>query len=154
MDVERLDHEFVSGYYDEETRVLVVNYHKWLSSEITDLVYAWIARIITNDFDIIARSRGCIFDFSEVKKFDLDNLVATNQNSISFNSKFDMRTIPIGLITKTKPQHDYVSLTMKITPDEERKKIVETLEEAHAFINDFHHKISVQIQPISDKDEA
>ena len=51
-----------------------------------------------------------------------------------------MSHIPVALITGTPLQTEWVRVTMKIMPDQDRKRVVKTMDEAIAFIDEFHQK--------------
>lgn len=136
--VERLDTPYVTGYFDEEDKLLKVTYRGTLTSEVTNTVYRWLAQLISASAGDISGARGSIYDFRELTAIDMSNLLAAQQNSTHLNVKFDMRNHPVALIVGTDEQRDFVKLTMHVTPEETRKKIVTSIVEAQQFIDEFH----------------
>ena len=136
--VERLDTPGVSGYFDEADKLLKVTYRGVLTSDVTSLMYRWLGRLISTAEGDISEARGSIYDFRELTYIDIANLLAAQQNSTHLNVKFDMRNHPVALVVATNEQRDFVTMSMHVTPEETRKKIVTSLAEAQQFINDFH----------------
>lgn len=154
MPVFQLEDEAVVCRYDTNEQLVRVTYHKVLNSTVTSMVYGWIAGLIEHHVEHIRLAQGSIYDFSDVKKFDFENIVTANNASVNLNTRFDMSNHPVALIAKTRPQEDYVSLTMKVTPEESRKRIVKSVEEAEAFIEEFHATRAQAIDQTTEEHEA
>lgn len=136
--VERLDSPGASGYFDEADKILKVTYRGALTSDVTNSVYRWLGRLIRETGGDISEARGSIYDFREINYIDIANLLAAQQNSTHLNVKFDMRNHPVALVVATPEQRDFVTMSMHVTPEETRKKIVETIEAGIQFIEAFH----------------
>lgn len=147
MDFEKLETEYAQAQFDNH--IIQVTYGKVLTPEVTHSVYRWMGRIYVQLEHDASQVHGAIFDFSSVRKIDLENIIAAQQNSTSLNAEVAMNHIPVALVVKTQQQRDYVNLTTKITPQETRKKIVESVEAAHAFIEAFHQS---QSEPAPEQD--
>jgi hypothetical protein len=142
--IEVLETEYVYAYFDSNDLILKVTYHKLLTPEITNSVYRWIGRILQSSPGLLGRSRGSIYDFTQVRQIDAQNIVSAQQNSTTLNMKVDMSRHPVALIAQTQQQRDYLTLSMKITPGEKRKRLVSTLYEALQFIDEFHAELAAQ----------
>ncbi len=138
MVYERLETEEVTAYYDEEQRLVFIKYTETLTPESTRAVYEWANRIMTPEE--VGRSRGSIYDFRPVKKFNLGNLAIVQQKSTQLNRKDDFSNHAVALIVETFYQESMVRTAMQITPGQDRKRIVRSMEEALAFIDSFQNK--------------
>ncbi len=137
---EELHTDNVDGFFDEETRILRVKYRGMVTAQVTREVYAWIGRLIVAAHGNVQLALGSIYDFREVTQFDSLTLSTTQRGSQTVNRDAELRYHPVALIVKTPFQREYVRLTMKVSPQEDRKKIVETPEDAEAFIHAFCEK--------------
>jgi hypothetical protein len=137
MEKERLELEQVSGYYDDASEILFITYHGLVSGDISSKVYAWLGRLIQQGNDPTA-ARGSVYDFRDVKDFVLGNLTTTHTRSQSLNTKVDITNHPVALIVGNMYQRVTIKTTMNITPQQKRKRIVESMEEALAFIEEWH----------------
>jgi hypothetical protein len=147
MRFERLELEHVSGHYDEVSGILFVAYRGSITSDTTAKVYAWIGRLIEQG-DGVDTTRGSVFDFREVTDFALGNLTTTQTRSQSLNTKFDISHHPVALIVGSLYQRMMVKTAMYVTPQQKRKQMVESMDEALNFIETWHQQpISEQQQP-------
>ncbi|PJF22697.1 MAG: hypothetical protein CUN56_04725 [Phototrophicales bacterium] len=137
---EELHTDTVDGYFDEGTRILRVTYQGVLTPDTTRDVYAWIGRLIASANGNIHLALGSIYDFRAVRQFDSHTLSTAQKNSTKINRDAELRYHPVALVVRNRYQYEYVRLTMKITPQEERKRIVYTIEEAEDFIKHFCEK--------------
>jgi hypothetical protein len=142
MEYPRLEDENVSAYYDTEKLILFVVYGEILSPEITAKVYEWVNSTST-PVDV-EQSRGSIYDFRTVKRFSLGNLPTVQQKSLEMNRKDDLSHHPVALLIDNFYQESMVKTAMQMTPGQERKRIVHSIEEAYAFINEFQGKRASQ----------
>jgi hypothetical protein len=148
MERERLETDKASGYYDDEQGILFVTYRDVISPDTTAQVYAWIGRLLATEPDAVMRARGSIYDFSEVMGIDSRNLTSAQRQSQQLNTKVDMSSHPVALVVTDPLQEQLLRVTMKISPQQERKRIVRTMEEAHAFINSFYPVRQNKAEPI------
>lgn len=125
--------------YDSRNQVIMVSYHNELTSESTGQMYAWLFASIEKRG--LLGVRGVIYDFTNVKKFTMSNLVSTQKGSMAINAKVDLSRIPVALIVKSVSQEQQVSITMNVTPGEHRKRIVYNMAQALMFINNFHKNL-------------
>ena len=136
---ERLEAPEVTGYYDEAQRIVFITYSETLTPDVSKLVYDWAARLAV-DTEEVAKSRGSIYDFRPVKKFNLGNLAVVQQKSTQLNRKDDFSNHAVALIVDSFYQESMVRTTMHVTPGQDRKRIVHSMEEALAFVDSFHNK--------------
>jgi bifunctional ADP-heptose synthase (sugar kinase/adenylyltransferase) len=137
MEKERLELEQVSGYFDDESGILFITYRGLVTGDVSAKVYAWLGRLIQQGHDP-ASARGSVYDFREVKDFVMGNLTTTHTRSQSLNTKVDITNHPVALIVGNMYQRMTIKTTMNITPQQRRKRIVESMEEALAFIEEWH----------------
>jgi hypothetical protein len=133
---ERLELPEVTAYYDEAQRIVFVAYTETLTPDISKAVYEWANRIATSEE--VARSRGSIYDFRRVQKFNLGNLTVVQQKSTQLNRKEDFSNHAVALLVDTVYQESMVKTAMQISPGQARKRIVHSMEEALAFVESFH----------------
>lgn len=137
---EELHTDNIDGYFDADTRILHIAYRGKLTPQITRDVYGWIARLIASANGNINLALGSIYDFRNVEEFDSHTLSTTQKSSTQINREAELRYHPVALIVKNMLQQQYVRLTMKVTPQEDRKRIVHSEEEAQEFIQRFCEK--------------
>ncbi|MDZ4672579.1 MAG: hypothetical protein SH821_17090 [Phototrophicales bacterium] len=137
---EELHTDVIDGLFDETTRILRVKYRGTVTAQVTRDVYGWIGRLIVASGDNVNLALGSIYDFRDVTAFDSLTLSTTQRGSQTVNREAELRYHPVALIVTTPFQREYVRLTMKVSPQEDRKHIVETLEDAEAFIVQFCEK--------------
>lgn len=143
MDVERLELEQVTGYFDEDKGIVFVVYRGLLSADISAKVYGWLGKLIQTHG--IGLARGSVYDFRAVTDFALGNLTTTQTRSANLNSKVDMRHHPVALVVGSLYQRMTVKTAMNVTPQQKRKRIVESLEDALEFINQWQHQPTPEI---------
>jgi hypothetical protein len=85
--------------------------------------------------------RGEIFNFQDVEDFGLTNLMLARQMSKSINIRKDTSRIPIALVVKNVYQEEILRGPMQVSPENKRKKIVQSEEEAVEFIDDWHRSL-------------
>jgi hypothetical protein len=144
MDIERLELEQVTGYFDEETKLLITTFRGLLTADTSAKVYAWLGRLIQTYG--IGLARGSVYDFREVTDFALGNLTTTQARSSSLNSKANISNHPVALIVGGLYQRMTVKTAMNVTPQQKRKRIVESMEEARAFIEEWHRQPMLEIE--------
>lgn len=132
-----LNTESASVYYDVDKHHLFVTYYGAVTPVVTADVYATIAAVMEQYIESV---RAGIFDFRHVSGFENANLTTVRRTSSNLNANYDMNHIAVPLIVGTAIQERMVMVSMKITPQEERKKIVHSDAEALKFIEAFHAK--------------
>jgi hypothetical protein len=131
-----LNSEGASEYYDTEKNLVCVNYYGLITPIVTADVYNIGARMIEQYG--LPNLRGMIADFRHVVDFDNSNLNAVRRTSGNLNMNYDMSHVAAALLVATMIQEKMVHMSMKITPQEERKRVVHSLKEAYLFVDEFH----------------
>jgi len=136
--VERIDTEQFSAWYDDETLVLYVVYKGVLSPDVTAQMYRWLGEVIQRRPADVVRAKGSIYDFRQVTGFDSRNLTSAQRQSQQFNNKVDVTNHPVALLVDTFLQEQILRVELKISPQQDRKRMVHSEAEALAFIASFH----------------
>jgi hypothetical protein len=126
------------AYFDDETGIVYVIYRGVLSPDVTAQMYKWMMESV-QQLDV-KDIRGGIYDFRLVTDFNKGNLATANRESRSFNVKVDVSSVPAALIVNTLFQEQMVKVSMQITPGQERKRIVKSMDDAVAFIKQFQKR--------------
>lgn len=142
MDIPRLEHENVTGYYDDTTHLLRVTYKGVVNAEVSARVYAWIGELVATMG--LGESKGSVYDFRQVKDFAPGNVTTTQSRSSNLNTKIDMSKHPVALIASNIYQQKMVESVMHITPQEKRKRVVKSEDEALNFIQEFIKSLEVE----------
>ncbi len=134
----RMETPQLIAYFDDETGIVHVTYRGVLSPDITAQVYKWMMESVQHlDVkDII----GGIYDFREVRDFNKGNLATAHRESRNFNVKVDVSSIPAALIVETLFQEQMVKVSMQLTPGQDRKRIVKSMDDAVEFIKQFRKR--------------
>lgn len=141
MIYERLETETISGYFDEAQRVLRICYRGVISPQTTNEVYAWLGRLIVSTGGNVGLALGSIYDFRDVKDFKSNNISAVQNRSRQINTSIDLSNHPIALITGSMYQEKMVQVALKMSPQDQRKRIVRSEAEAFRFIEEFHQRL-------------
>jgi hypothetical protein len=142
MNIANLEQDNVTGYYDEEKRILFVTYRGTLTPAATAAVYTWIGCLL-NVYGV-AHARGSIYDFREVTNFMVGNLTAAQNQSYQLNEQFDLRAHPVALLVNNIYQRAMVKAALNVTPQQDRKRLVHSMEGALAFIEQWHEQLSLE----------
>jgi hypothetical protein len=133
-----LETENISAWYDREKKILYVAYRGVMTSDVTMTYYGWLFDWGTYDPSIVKNTLGSVYDFRGVRQFASSNISTATQQSIQANRRLDLDHIPVALITETPLQTQWVRTTMKIMPAQHRKRIVNSMDEAYTFFEEFH----------------
>lgn len=127
-----------SLWADIETHFIYIIYYGVVTAQATADVYG---RMFGNlDMIGVENIKAGLFEFRHVSKFDNSNLQSVKRSSTTINKQYDMSNIAVSLIVGNFHQEQMVRLAMKVSPQEERKKIVFSLTDSYQFIEDFHKK--------------
>lgn len=136
MAVEKLQMERVSAYYDEEQKIAHITYSGILAAEDSAAAYKWLSQLIeVIGIDVIY---GEIFDFTGVKQFQPDNLIDARKNSRKLNLKVDIHSTPVAMIVRDTVQEEILRGPMRNVPENKRKRIVTSVNEALSFFAEWH----------------
>jgi hypothetical protein len=138
MIIEEISTDSFDASYDDETRLLRVHYKGMLTPDVTVQFYRWLGEVITRRAQELMQVRGSIYDFRDLKGFASTNLTSAQRQSQQLNSKADMSHIPVALIAKDRMQAELLRVELKISPQQERKALVWSEEEALEFIARFN----------------
>ncbi len=140
MSIEPLETSQASARYDEEHNVVWVTYRGVLNADATTQVYTWLAKFFN------ARDNreidGEVFDFREVQTFGPDNLFEARKKSRGFNLKQDITNLPVAMICSNFYQEEILRGPMQNVPENNRKAIVHSDQEAVDFITGWHQNQS------------
>jgi hypothetical protein len=133
-----LDTPNVHAYFDLEQRISFITYKGTLDSTATNQLYDWVKELLT----MIGpdATHGVIFDFRDVVNFVQGNLVTAQRQSKAINQTSDQSNHPVALIVATLHQEQMVRVSMRVSPLEHRKRVVHSLDEALAYIEEWHRE--------------
>ncbi len=134
MPIAPLTHENASGTYDPETRIAYITYTGMLTAEASVAVYNWLGDV-TQEEGLLY---GEVFDFRNVLEFAPDNLMEARKKSRRRNLRSNIHHLPVAMIVKDFYQEEILRGPMQNVPENQRKTIVQTLDDALAFIHQWH----------------
>ena len=132
-----LEVEQARAFYDPESAIIYIHYRGTLTGDAALEVYNWLEELYQEiDVDHLY---GLIFDFRQVQEFDDSNLKTARRTSSRMNMRIDTSHVPVALIV-SDPYHQEILLgSMRISPENIRKKIVWSEEEAQEFLASWHN---------------
>lgn len=140
MAIPVLESESIHAEYDNETKILRVTYKGILSPEVTNQFYAWLIPTMQQHPHLVTESLGSIYDFRQVKDFKSSNITTARKQSQNASQSAELKNHPVALVVETSLQERMVSVMMKLTEQTDRKKIVNSIEDAQDFIAAWHKK--------------
>lgn len=131
-----LDEERVNAHFDTEQNISFITYTGVLDSEVTAQLYGWVKSLL----DIIGpeATHAVVFDFRAVTRFAQDNLRAAQRESKQINRQPAAVNHPVALIVSNMYQEQMVRVANRLSPNEDRKRIVYSMDEAMQFIDEWH----------------
>lgn len=133
-----------SAYYDKDTQIVFVTYQGELTADDSSTVYTWLNKLIQ---DVgIENIYGEIFDFRQVTEFMRDNLMDARKKSRGLNLRNPVQQFPVAMIVKDFYQEEILRGPMQNVPENIRKRIVQTPEEARAFLDEWHTQRTQQAE--------
>jgi hypothetical protein len=139
MSLPRIDRPNLTAYFDLERRLTHVIYRGPMTADMTVDVYRWIIELAsTPQAAENSEVRGSLYDFREVTDFQQYSLSTVQRESRQLSFNIDVSKIPVALLVNSLMQEQMVSVGMKITTGEHRKRIVHSEEAAFAFFEEFH----------------
>lgn len=121
-----------SAWYDQESCSVMVLYYGKVTGDTTADVYTTTAHILGRYG--VNNVQGGVYDFRCISGFELENYRTVRSESANLNQNYDMSHIAVALIVRNVIQERLVRSTLKITPQEKRKKVVFSMSEARQFI--------------------
>jgi len=138
MVLEPLELEQVSTKYDPESRIAYITYRGALGPDASGAAYKWIDRLI-NEVGI-AHVYGEIFDFRQVLEFLPENLMDARKKSRRMNMKNNITNLPVAMIVNGLVQVEILRGPLQNVPENARKRIVYSMDEALAFLDEWHEQ--------------
>jgi hypothetical protein len=136
MVVPQIDAEGITARFDETQSILFVAYRGILIPNLTIQFYEWRAEVV--QLIDIKTIRGTVVDFRAVTVFPVRNLTTVYKQSRDANQQIDMSHIPVAMVVSTPEQEQSVRASLQVTPQQNRRRIVNTPEDALAFIEAWH----------------
>jgi hypothetical protein len=133
--------EHVAAYYDEANKLLRVQYIGSVTPAVTAEFYHWLGEVIKKHPEKVVTARGSVYDFRSVTEIANSNVSSTARQSDQVNHQMDLHNHPVAIIIKDVAQGAVLTVTMKLTGQQDRKRIVKTEAEALTFIDDFHNQL-------------
>ncbi|RMG83051.1 MAG: hypothetical protein D6712_13665 [Chloroflexi bacterium] len=143
MTFPRIDSDDLTAYFDDEHYITYVVYRGVLTDQQTLRVYAWMGELLKaaiaaglglNDL------YGSVYDFREVTNFKQYNLSTVMRESQKVNTKMNLSHVPVALLVQSPLQEELLRIALKLTPQDYRKKVVHSEQEALDFIEQWHHE--------------
>lgn len=130
----------VSARFEPETGYVWVAYRGSLTASMTVDVYRWMVALAKHIkvTDVL----GSVYDFTGITDFSRYSLSTVQRESHNLNMNMDMSHIPVALIVANDIQKSMVRIGLQLTPQEHRKRIVMSEEEALAFFTEWHNNQS------------
>lgn len=128
--------EQATARYDADERILYIAYNGYLNAQTSAIVYQWIQQVI--DAVGIETIYGEIFDFRQVIEFAPDNLMEARKKSRRLNLTQAVHNMPVAMIVKDFYQEEILRGPMQNVPENQRKAIVKTMDDARAFLDEWH----------------
>ena len=123
------------AHYDTESRIVYVAYRGLLTSDDSTKVYQWLHELMVNLGS--ENLYGEVWDFREVQEFLPDNLMDARKKSRGLNLRINV-DFPVAMIVKDFYQEEILRGPMQNVPENTRKAIVRSMDEAHQFLADWH----------------
>ena len=134
-----LEKDGFAAYLDDETKIPHVTYPAHLTPEVTINMYKWFGGLI--DKHGIDNLCGCIFDFSNVEKFHPANFRTARAESRKINLKADLGKFPVAFVVEDMKQEQMLRVSMRLTQNPARLRIMYSIESAVAFIQDWYKNL-------------
>lgn len=126
----------VEGHFNPQNGILRVSYTEKVTSEVTSAIYQWGWKL--SESVGTENIYGMITDFRDVESFAPQSLGTALKESRRINQAFDLRRLPVALIVKNMYQEQLVNISTDLSGHPDRMKIVYSVEEALAFIDQWH----------------
>ncbi len=138
MVINPLNEKLVSAHYHAETSIAYITYRGELSATESDMAYKWLAGLI----EVVGTKAlyGEVFDFREVKRFTVENLITAQKRSRRMNIMLNTQDFPVAMVVANTMQEEILRGPMRIVIGNQRKRIVRSMEDAHVFLNEWHAK--------------
>lgn len=140
MTFQPLQQEQVQAHYEPEEKIVYVRYTGILGSDASDSAYNWLAQLIEEIG--IDNIYGEIFDFCAVTQFQPDNLINARKHSRKLNLRVNVHETPVAMVVRDAVQEEILRGPMRNVPENRRKRIVHSYDEALAFFEEWYREIA------------
>lgn len=134
-----LEKDGFAAYLNEETKIPHVTYPDHLTPTVTINMYKWFGDLI--DEWGLDNLRGCIFDFTHVTKFHPSNFRTARAESRKINDKADLGKFPVAFLVQDMKQEQMLRVSMRLTQNPARLRIVYSIDSAIAFIKEWYSQL-------------
>ncbi|RMG83052.1 MAG: hypothetical protein D6712_13670 [Chloroflexi bacterium] len=135
--------EDLDAHFDSDNMLLFITYRGVLSDKQTLRVYEWFHELLTATMKeglYPSDLRGAVFDFREVTDFRQYNLLTVMRESQKMNKTANFSHVPVAMVVNSLLQEELVRVALKVSPQDYRKRIVRTPQEALNFIDNWHRE--------------
>jgi hypothetical protein len=144
IEIPDLETPNANAKFDSEKRIAFITYSGNLTSSDSGAVYSWLHDLMQ---DIGTENLyGEIFDFRNVNEFMPDNLMDARKKARGLNLRIPL-AFPVAMIVKDFYQEEILRGPMQNVPENTRKAIVRSLEEALAFLDEWHTRQQAGTSP-------
>lgn len=147
MSVMSLEQDNLFAHFDEVKRMAFIVYQNALTPQVTTVAYEWLNHLVETTTDI----RACFFDFQQVRRFESSNITSAQRRSENLNREHDISKIPVALVVDNAYQEQMVKTTLKMSPQQDRKRIVRSYAEGFQFVQAFHDEHQHTFPDITDE---
>ena len=134
--MEPIEEDGLKVYFDDENKLVRVVYPEQLTPNITVRVYQWMIDQVVEVG--VQNVRGGVFDFRAVQKIHEDNTRVAKSQSKNMNQQIDLSRVAVALLVKSLYQEQMVKVSMRLTQNSDRIRVVFNEAEAAEFIQEFH----------------
>lgn len=142
-----LDIQNARAHYDADTRIVYIAYRGLLSADASTKVYHWLHELM---LELGSENLyGEVWDFREVQEFLPDNLMDARKKSRGLNLRINV-DFPVAMVVKDFYQEEILRGPMQNVPENTRKAIVRSMDEAHQFLAEWHATQQDDAEPLAD----
>lgn len=149
--MEALKREQATAYFDEDSRIAYITYRGVISGEESTAVYDWLADLVEEQG--LENIYGEIFDFRLVSEFAADNLMEARRNSRRYNMRNNVRNLPVAMIISNYYQEEILRGPMQNVEENKRKTVVWNMDDARAFLDEWHAAQEDEVEETSKPEE-
>ncbi|MCI0712881.1 MAG: hypothetical protein L0154_22180 [Chloroflexi bacterium] len=133
-----MEHDGLDAYYDDSLKLARVTYPSELNARTTIRMYRWFEEMTA----VVGLSnvKGGLFNFCAVTHFHPNNLRAAQRESKKINEKMDLKYFANAFIVQDLRQEQMVRISMKLTQNSDRLRIVHSEHDGIQFIENWHKK--------------
>lgn len=131
-----MEQDGLDAYYDDYLQIARVTYPSELNGVITIRMYRWFEEV-ANAVGI-SHIKGALFNFCDVTYFHPNNLRTARRESKRINEKFDLKFFANAFFVEDLRQEHMLRVSMKLTQNSDRLRIVHSEADGIKFIEDWH----------------